>query len=153
MQWPLLIGFPTVSAGGIWHWPNSPAARPATVFSRVTFQQPGLPEGWRAEPGGTDRAPYHSSWYPQGMANLLGVRHLVTSGPSKLEPFLLGATQRHRCRVGRRSSFSACREDRFKPRIDVPKQRGRTFDGTASLPSSWLLWAVWRRRLDRCRGC
>jgi hypothetical protein len=84
LRWPLLMGFPMVSACGSWHWHNSPAARPATDFSRVTFQQPGLPEGGRPEPGGTNHprdAGYHVHLI---MAVRCRPLHLVTSGPSKL---------------------------------------------------------------------
>ena len=96
-RWPFLMDFPTVSVGGIWHWPNSPAARPATVVSRVTFWQPGLPQGGRAEPGGTDHTPVVNEYDYWNMA----LRHRTSSymfpGPSKLG----------RCRAVRRTTTGA----------------------------------------------
>ena len=73
-RWPFLMDFPTVSVGGIWHWPNSPAARPATVVSRVTFWQPGLPQGGGARPCPTDHASYLSSYIPQDIPSWWGHR-------------------------------------------------------------------------------
>ena len=81
------INFPTGSAVGIWHWPNSPAARPATVVSRVTFWQPGLPQGGGARPCPTDHASYLSSYIPQDIPSWWGVSSMVIHGQSKLERF------------------------------------------------------------------
>ena len=86
-RWSFLIDFPTVSAVGIWHWPNSPAARPATVVSRVTFWQPGLPQGGGARPCPTDHACYLSSYIPQDIPSWWGVSSMVIAGQSKLKRF------------------------------------------------------------------
>ena len=83
-RWPFLSRLPTTSAAWIWHWSNSPSARLATVYSRVTFWQPGLPQGGRARPRPTPHAPYLPSTFQQDMPSLRGVSSLVSPGPSKL---------------------------------------------------------------------
>ena len=95
-RWPFLSIFPTTSAAWIWHWSNSPAARPATVGSRVRLWQPGLPQGGRAEPGGTDHRRDMGQHGHLDMVARCRRSSLVCPGPSKSRRFvriLFGALQ------------------------------------------------------------
>ena len=76
----------------------------------------------------------------------LGHAKDVKDGPPKSSRFREVRRSGTGAAVRRRSTVATRRQDRFNPQMDVPKLRGCTFDGMDCLLSSWLLWAVWRRR-------